>query len=100
MINWMLEVEEVEDVACTVDDMEAMNRSLSLVQRIRGNGIREGGTRKLQRVKESLSCHILGAGGARLCITALFGRGSRGSAEKKNSTIGPYGTVQQRRIFG
>jgi hypothetical protein len=23
VINWMLEVEDVEDVACTVDDMEA-----------------------------------------------------------------------------
>jgi hypothetical protein len=81
VINWMLEVEEVEDVACTVDDMEAMNRSLSLVQRIRGDGMREGGTRKLQRVRSHCLVTVLGAGGARLCITALFGRGSRGSAE-------------------
>ena len=27
MINWMLEVEDVEDVACTVDDMEAKGLS-------------------------------------------------------------------------
>ena len=33
MINCMLEVEDVEDVACTVDDMEATDRSGSLVQR-------------------------------------------------------------------
>ena len=39
MINWMLEVEEV---ACTVDDMEAMNRSRLW---FRGDGVREGGTR-------------------------------------------------------
>jgi hypothetical protein len=34
VINWMLEVEDVEDVACTVvDDMEATGCSGSLVQR-------------------------------------------------------------------
>jgi hypothetical protein len=33
VINWMLEVEDVEDVACTVDDIEATDRSQSLVQR-------------------------------------------------------------------
>ena len=33
MINWMLEVEDVEDVACTVDDMEVRDRSGSLVWR-------------------------------------------------------------------
>jgi hypothetical protein len=35
VINWMLEVEDVGDVACTVDDMEATDssRSRSLVQR-------------------------------------------------------------------
>jgi hypothetical protein len=35
VINWILEVEDVEDVACTVDDMEAtdLSRSRSLVQR-------------------------------------------------------------------
>jgi hypothetical protein len=38
MINWMLEVEDVEDVdvACTVDGMEAMDRSQYLVQRGKG----------------------------------------------------------------
>jgi hypothetical protein len=33
VINWMLEVEDVEDVACTVDDMEATDHSQYLVQR-------------------------------------------------------------------
>jgi hypothetical protein len=33
VINWMLEVEDVEDVACTVDDMEDTDRSRFLVQR-------------------------------------------------------------------
>ena len=33
MTNWMLEVENVEDVACRIEDMEAMGRSRSLVQR-------------------------------------------------------------------
>jgi hypothetical protein len=33
VINWMLEVENVEDVACTEDDMEAIDRSQSLCQR-------------------------------------------------------------------
>ena len=47
MINWMLEEEDVEDVACTVDDMEARDRSGSLVQRVGGDGTRarEGSTR-------------------------------------------------------
>ena len=27
MINWMLEVEDVEDVACSVDDIEVKGRS-------------------------------------------------------------------------
>ena len=35
----MLEVEDVEDVACTVDDMEPTDRSQSFVQR---DGVREG----------------------------------------------------------
>ena len=37
MINWMLEVygveDDVEDVACTVDDMDASGRSRTLVER-------------------------------------------------------------------
>jgi hypothetical protein len=41
VINWMLEAEDVEDVACMVDDMEAMDRLQSLV----GDGVREGGKR-------------------------------------------------------
>jgi hypothetical protein len=43
MINWTLEVEddEDEDVACTVDDMEATDRLQSLVQRVWCEG-REG----------------------------------------------------------
>ena len=41
MINWMLEVEDVEDVACAVDDMEATDRSLVFG----GDEMREGGTR-------------------------------------------------------
>ena len=46
MNNWMLEVEDVEDVACTVDDMEARDRSQSLVQRgWREEGEGGGGTR-------------------------------------------------------
>ena len=39
MINWMLEVEDVEDVACTVDDMKATDRSRSWFRR---DGVREG----------------------------------------------------------
>jgi hypothetical protein len=31
VINWMLEVEDVEDVACTIDDMDATECSRSLV---------------------------------------------------------------------
>ena len=38
MINWMLEVEDVEEVACTVDDMEATDHSRSLVQRVKWEG--------------------------------------------------------------
>ena len=38
MINWMLEVEDAEDVACAVDDMEATDRLQSLVQRGRSEG--------------------------------------------------------------
>ena len=30
VINWLLEVEDVEDVACSVDDIEATDRSKSL----------------------------------------------------------------------
>ena len=33
MINWMLEAGDVEDVACTVDDMEAMDGSRFLIQK-------------------------------------------------------------------
>ena len=42
MINWMLEVEEVEDVACTVDDIESTDCLGSLVQRgwSRGTSVR------------------------------------------------------------
>ncbi len=43
VINWMLETKDVEDVACTVDDMEALGRWRSLVQRGLSEG-REGGT--------------------------------------------------------
>jgi hypothetical protein len=74
----MLDVEDVEDVACTVDDMDAMNRSRSLV---RGDGVREGeggGT----RVSYEERCT------SRLCITALFVPGSTRSAEKNPNGIG------------
>ena len=40
MINRMLEGEDVEDVACTLDDMDATDRSRTLVQR-GGDGVRE-----------------------------------------------------------
>ena len=33
MINWILEVGDVEDVACTVDDIESTDRLGRLVQR-------------------------------------------------------------------
>ena len=33
VINWMLKVEGVKDVTCTVEDMEAMDKSQSTVQR-------------------------------------------------------------------
>jgi hypothetical protein len=45
VINWMLEVEDVEDVACKVDDMEASDRSRSLVQTSEGMESGKGGTR-------------------------------------------------------
>ena len=57
----MLEVEDVEDVACTVKDMEATDRSRSLVQR----GLSEGGGRG-QEHKAEMMKSVLGAGGARL----------------------------------
>jgi hypothetical protein len=38
VINWMLEVDDVDDVACTVDDMETANRSRYLVRRGLGEG--------------------------------------------------------------
>jgi hypothetical protein len=46
VINWILEVEEVEDVACTVDDMEVRDRSQSLVQRGWSEGRVERGFRQ------------------------------------------------------
>ena len=57
MINLMLEVEDDEDVSCAVEDMEAIGRSRSLVQR----GWGDGGTRSEMMALSS------GAGGARLC---------------------------------
>ena len=39
MINWTLRVEDVEDVACTVDDMEATDGSRCLIPK---DGVREG----------------------------------------------------------
>ena len=42
MTNWMLFVEDVEDVACTVDDMDARGRSGSLVQTSEGTGRVQG----------------------------------------------------------
>jgi hypothetical protein len=61
VINWMLEVEDVEDVACIVDEMEATDpsRSRSLVQRgwCEGRGGKGTGTRAEM---------MEGAGGARV----------------------------------
>ena len=45
MINWMLEVEDVEDDACRVDDMETTNRSQFLVRRGWSGGRGYKGTR-------------------------------------------------------
>jgi hypothetical protein len=45
VINWMLEVEDVEDVVCTVDDIEATDGSRSLVQRGKCEGRWYKGTR-------------------------------------------------------
>jgi hypothetical protein len=44
VINWILEVEDVEDVDCTVDDMEATERSGSLVRRGWNKGRGDKGT--------------------------------------------------------
>ena len=53
MINWVLEVEDVGDVACIVDDMEATGGFQSLVQR---GGVREGGDKGTRgEVMEALS---------------------------------------------
>ena len=41
MINWMLGVENVEDVACVIDDMKTSDRSPVFG----GDEMREGGTR-------------------------------------------------------
>ena len=67
MINWVLEVEDVGDVACIVDDMEATGRFQSLVQR---GGVREGGDkgtrgemcrrRKAEAVETPTSSHDYG----------------------------------------
>ena len=57
----MLEVEDVENVACTVDDMEATDSSKSLVQR----GLSEGRGRG-QEHKAEMMKSVLGTGGARL----------------------------------
>jgi hypothetical protein len=58
VINWMLEVEDVEDVACTVDDMES-----TVVHNLwfRGDGVREGETRVGYK-----EWAVLSAGSARL----------------------------------
>jgi hypothetical protein len=40
VINWILEVGDVEDVACTVDDIESTDRLGCLVQE---DGVMEGG---------------------------------------------------------
>ena len=45
MINWVLEVDGVEDVAWIVDDMDGTNRSRTLVQRGWSNGKVERGLR-------------------------------------------------------
>jgi hypothetical protein len=56
VISWMLEVEDAEDVACTVDDMGTTDRWPSLDQR----GWSEG------RGYKSMRITVLVAGGARL----------------------------------
>ncbi len=58
MINWILEVEDVEDVACTVDDMEARD-SLAIF----GSEGMEGGGRGW-RWNEDSGSELMG--GARL----------------------------------
>ena len=57
----MLDVEDVEDVACPVNDMEATGRSRSLVQRSWSEGRGHKGTRA-----EMMSVTVLGGGDARL----------------------------------
>jgi hypothetical protein len=57
VINWKLEVEDVEDVSCTVEDMEAMDLSQSFVQRRWSEGRGDKGTR----------AEVMEGFGARLC---------------------------------
>ena len=45
MIDWTLEEVDVEDVACTVDDMDGTNRSQTLVEREWSEGRVERGHR-------------------------------------------------------
>ena len=66
MINWMLEVEDVEDIACTVDDIEAMDR----LQSFGLEGMEWKGECPRWRRREAVVRHVEGQ---LVIITALFG---------------------------
>ena len=75
MITWMLEEVDVEDVACTVDDMDGTDRSRTLVEREWSEGRVERGHRN------RIDGRVLGAHKAmpviacKETITALCGLG-------------------------
>ena len=72
MINRILEVEDVEDVACTVDDMEATDRSRSFVQW----GLCEGRGHKSTRV-DRMDSDMLEAQGRLWRLSRHYGHATR-----------------------
>jgi hypothetical protein len=79
VINWMLEVEDVEDIACTVDDMETrIVRDLWFRGGVKGKG--KSGTRRGIEVEDSGIFRVRIDGRVLKAvigheITALFGPG-------------------------
>src|SRR6266699_3509864 len=70
----MLEVEDVEDVACTVDDMEATDCSQSLVQRGWSEGKGDKGSTRDEVIEGYSQLSSVGdARPGKISITALFG---------------------------
>ena len=57
MINWILEVDDVEDVACIVDEMDAIDRSGSLAERGWSEG-RGGQGYKGRKVQATQGCGV------------------------------------------